>query len=154
VIKSKSKPAMATLKAAEPEIIKPVKVGRPTKYRPEFCDTVVRLGERGDSITQMSVALGINTAQFYRWQEAIPEFRSAVKVALEKSMAWWEDLGRTGCKMGKDFNAVTYIFIMKNRFKEHYNDTKQIDVEHSFLKTWQAISDQRMKRVEHTTQNN
>lgn len=59
---------------------------------------------------------GISVNTFYRLMEDYPDFLKTVKKGKELSYAWWIGAGRTGMNRGKDFNATTYIFMMKNMF--------------------------------------
>lgn len=129
----------------EPKSRRPVaKIGRPTKYRPEFCERVVALGAEGKSKAQMAAALGVSYDAWNEWEKRHPAFRHAIKVAERLSLAWWEDRGQRGVGEGKDFNAVAFIFQMKNRFRADYADrleTKHtLDASQSFLQLFQAIS--------------
>lgn len=105
------------------EADKPIQ-GRPIKYDPSMCDVVLKLAESGASKVEMVVELGIARSTFYKWQEDFPEFGEAVKVATDISQAWWERMGRTAVFGGVDsFNASSYIFTMKNRFRNDYADS-------------------------------
>jgi hypothetical protein len=52
---------------------------------------------------------------------AIP---GAIKRAQHASLAGWERLGQAGVSLGGPFNATAFIFQMKNRFREDYNDNQ------------------------------
>lgn len=106
------------------------KVGRPTKYKPEFCDRVIELGSQGMGKCEIAAELDCAFHTFEAWQEEHPEFLQAVKAALRKSQAWWEARGREATFGAHDgFNATSYIFNMKNRFKEDWRD--KVEQEHS-----------------------
>jgi hypothetical protein len=110
--------------------VAPRKVGRPSKYDPSFCDAVIASGAEGKTLAEMANDLGINRATLKDWQEAHPEFSSAVKTGLDKAQAWWEGNGRLatfGAMPG--YNATSYIFQMKNRFKDDWRD--KVETEHS-----------------------
>ena len=100
------------------------KVGRPTKYNPEMCDIVIECGKQGMGKCEMAVELDIAYDTFDRWQNENAEFSDAVKAAMRHCQAWWERQGRAATFGGVDgFNATSYIFNMKNRFGEDWNDT-------------------------------
>lgn len=104
--------------------------GRPSKYDPAFCEVVLATGAEGKTLAGMADALDIDRGTLNEWREAHPEFSRAVKRALEKAQAWWEEQGRVstfGATEG--FNATSYIFQMKNRFRDEWNDTTK--TEHS-----------------------
>lgn len=104
--------------------------GRPTKYDPAMCETVIECGEQGMGKLEMCKELGIDYSTFEAYQEKHTEFSRAVKRALQLSQAWWEGKGREATFGGVDgFNATSYIFNMKNRFREDWRDKH--DIEHS-----------------------
>lgn len=104
--------------------------GRPTKYDPSMCDDVIAYGKQGMGKCEMASNLGITYNSFETYQEQHAEFLQAVKEALRHSQAWWESQGRIATFGGCDgFNATSYIFQMKNRFKEDWRDKQE--TEHS-----------------------
>jgi transposase len=98
-------------------------VGRPTKYDPAICDRVVELGREGFTLAEMAAELDIDRSTLSDWCEKHDEFSRAVKSGLDRAQAWWEKQGRIATFGGCDgFNATSYIFQMKNRFKEDWRD--------------------------------
>jgi transposase len=95
------------------------KVGRPTKYKPEYCDTVIEIMAQGASKAECCVKLGVTPQTFLNWIAANPEFLESVKLGSLMSKAWWEEKGRNATfGLTEGFNATSYIFNMKNRFRE------------------------------------
>lgn len=101
--------------------------GRPSKFHDGMCEIVIDLGKQGAGRAEMACELGISRETWTDWLN--PEsprykvgFSDAVKVALEFSQAWWEKQGRLKTFDDKDFNATSYIFQMKNRFKDDWAD--------------------------------
>lgn len=104
--------------------------GRPTKYKPEFCDMVIEMGKTGASKAEMALDLDIAWSTFQLWQEVHEEFSAAVKEAERLSQGWWEKNGRIATFGGvSGFNPTSYIFNMKNRFKHEWRD--KFEQEHS-----------------------
>lgn len=101
--------------------------GRPTKYREEMCERVVEYGKQGMSLCEMCSNLGIWHDTFDRWRNDKPKFSAAVKEALRESQAWWERKGREATMGGVEgFNATSYIFQMKNRFRKDWRDKHEV----------------------------
>lgn len=103
--------------------------GRPTKYDPSYCEKVIEMGKYGASKHEMALDLDINFSTFLLWQETHEEFSKAVREATGFAQAWWEKNGRTatfGSTPG--FNATSFIFNMKNRFKEDWRDRVEQDI--------------------------
>jgi len=104
--------------------------GRPSKYKPEFCKTVIDCGTEGKTLAAMAEACGVNRETLNDWIVAHPAFSDAVKRGLQKAQVWWEDQGRIATFGGcEGFNATSFIFNMKNRFKEDWRD--KVETEHS-----------------------
>lgn len=104
-------------------------MARPSKYDPAFCEAVLEFGKEGMGRAEIAAELEINRETLNEWCKAHPEFSDAIKSALDLSQAWWERKGREGA-VGKvdGFNATGYIFQMKNRFREDWNDTVKQEV--------------------------
>lgn len=107
------------------------KVGRPTKYDPKFCDRVIEMGKYGASKAEMALTLDVALSSFKLWEQQHEEFSAAVKKATELSQGWWERVGRQAT-IGEveGFNATSFIFNMKNRFKEDWRDKVETDNKH------------------------
>tara|TARA_R100001086_G_scaffold180400_5_gene100191 strand:- start:14542 stop:14919 length:378 start_codon:yes stop_codon:yes gene_type:complete len=114
--------------------------GRPTKYKPEFCDKVIEMGREGASKAEMALELDIAMSTFDVWQNDREDFSEAVKRATALSQGWWEKNGRLATFGGVDgFNATSYIFQMKNRFSDDWRDKRE--TEHSGNMTLGAALD-------------
>ena len=102
--------------------------GRPTSYRPQMCDRIKELAREGAGFAEMAADIGISLETWRDWQDKEsprynPIFSEAVKEARGLSLAWWEKQGRVSTfAAGPNFNATSYIFQMKNRFREEWSD--------------------------------
>ena len=96
--------------------------GRPSKYDPAFCERVIELGRGGASKAEMCLELDIHHTTLEAWQQRHPEFSEAVKRALWFAQGWWEREGRVNTFGSDKFHATSYIFQMKNRFRDDWND--------------------------------
>lgn len=97
--------------------------GRPSKYKPAFCQKVIEAGREGKTLAGMSATLGVDRSTLNEWREKHPEFSRAVKAGLDLAQDWWEEKGASATFGGIDgFNATAWIFNMKNRFKEDWAD--------------------------------
>jgi hypothetical protein len=102
-------------------------VGRPTSYHPSFCERAIRLGENGNSLTQIAVKLGIDKVTLLSWAELHPEFSTALKVAQDAAKAWWEDMGMIGL-VSEKFNAGVWSKSMSARFRDEYVERRQTEI--------------------------
>ena len=113
---------MATPKKKPEDLLKR---GRPSGYRPEFCELVLELGKQGKSFTQMAVATGYTKASLYGWRDQYPEFATALARAVELSQQWWEEKAQAGLG-DRNFNAALWMKIAASRFREDYADRKEV----------------------------
>lgn len=99
------------------------KIGRPIEYREEMCDRVIEVGMEGGSLMEMCFTVCRSYQTFQRWRQNYPEFKEAVKTAQNLSQVWWEKQGKLATFGGVEgFSAVSYIFQMKNRFRDDWRD--------------------------------
>lgn len=76
----------------------------------------------------MALELEVDISTFNLWREKHEAFSAAVKKAVGFSQGWWEKQGRLSAVGQVDnFNATSYIFNMKNRFKEDWRDKHEVD---------------------------
>ena len=113
---------MPTVKK-KPEIKRPV--GRPSLYKPEYCDMVVELGKEGHSLTATAAILGFPKATLQGWGQAHEDFAAALTRAQELSQLWWEEQGRRGLYADK-FQAAVWKASMAARFREDYTERKEV----------------------------
>lgn len=100
--------------------------GRPTDYRPEYCEFVVELGKQGYSVVEMAAEIGVhrNTLETL-WPAANPEFMEALTHARECSQAWWERQGRVNLVMTPGmgtFQASAWSRSMSARFPRDWRE--------------------------------
>jgi hypothetical protein len=99
--------------------------GRPSLYRPEYCERVLEFGREGMSVVEMAAEIGVSrNALEERWPEAHEEFREAFARARELSQAWWERQGRVGLTAER-FNAQVYSRSMAARFPKDWRESKE-----------------------------
>lgn len=106
----------------------PTPRGRPSIYDPAMCDRVVECGREGMGVAEMAAEIGIARETFNVWRKDRPDFSDAVKEAVALSQAWWEKQGRMATFGAIDgFNATSYIFQMKNRFRDDWRDKHEME---------------------------
>ena len=105
--------------------------GRPTDYRPEYCDAVIEYGARGKSLAWMAAELDISRDTLSEWRNVHPEFSAAITRAVLKSQAWWEDFGQTNTLLAPGagtFNSAVWIKNVASRFKHDWRDDKSVEL--------------------------
>jgi hypothetical protein len=105
-------------------------IGRPTDYRPEYCEKVIELLKQGMSIEEIGLELDCGYRTVYDWMEKHPDFAQAIKKGREFSHAWWLKEGRLALRDTK-FSYTGWYMNMKNRFgwtdKQENSTTLSVD---------------------------
>lgn len=100
--------------------------GRPTKYKPEYCQTAIDYMSEGYSVTAFAGHIGVARSTVFKWAEENPAFSDALKTAQAMAAMWWEDTLRTVAKTGEG-NASAAIFGVKNRSNEDWKDKQGLE---------------------------
>ena len=100
--------------------------GRPTEYKQEYCQQLIDHMADGFSFESFAGLIGVSKQTIYNWLEQFLEFVDAKKTGFEASRLTWEKIGKDIAKNGEG-NATAFIFNMKNRFREDWNDKQQIE---------------------------
>ena len=105
--------------------------GRPSDYRPEYCEQGIEFGKLGLSVAQMASRLDTSKQTLLRWVEANHEFRDAMEVARSHSQAWWEEMGQANLIMPKDsgsFQGSVWSRSMAARFPDDWRENKGVEL--------------------------
>ena len=73
-----------------------LKVGRPSLYKPEYCETVIELGREGKSLVQMASHFDVSRPTISEWAAEHPEFSKALERAKVHAQNWWENQAQAG----------------------------------------------------------
>jgi RPA family protein len=105
--------------------------GRPTDYKPEYCQVLIDLMSEGASITEVAAEIGVNKSTIYEWVKNFEDFSDAKKIGEQLSEAWWEKAGRKNLAT-KEFNATLWYMNMKNRhgWKDKVENTGSMTITH------------------------
>lgn len=107
------------------------KVGRPSKYKPEFCEMLIEHMGQGYSFESFAGIIEVNQDTLHEWTKTHDCFSEAKKIAFAKCQNFWESLGikhiinksdsefcgDSGSSKSRSLNAAVWVFNMKNRFK-------------------------------------
>ena len=103
--------------------------GRPTDYKPEYCDQVIEMGNIGMSVVEMAATLGIvKSTMTDLWPVAHPEFKVALTQARECAQSWWETMGRVNLIMPQGsgtFQAAVWSRSMAARFPADWREKSE-----------------------------
>lgn len=131
------------------------KGGRPTLYKPEYCEMIIEFMGRGFSKEAFAGHLKISKNTLYEWIKSNAEFQDAAQIAEERCRVFWEEAAIsqfTGELTQRDrelykkhiedypdpdyrpplhpknFTAHTWKFNMMNRFPSEWRDRKDLSL--------------------------
>lgn len=120
-----------------------LKMGAPTKYKPEFCELAIEYLSQGYSLYAVASECDVSIDTIYEWKSVHPDFSEAIKRGQAKSAIWWEQRARDFAETGVG-NATAIIFGLKNRAKRQWQD--KIETEHSGEVTIKKLTFREMAR--------
>ena len=93
--------------------------GRPTLYKPEYCDMLISHMEKGFSFRSFAGVIRVDFDTLYEWDRTHRDFSDAKKIGHGLQLVYDEnmldDLSRGN--HGKSASSATHIFKMKNCHK-------------------------------------
>lgn len=101
--------------------------GRPSKYDPEYCETVVALGSQGKSKVEIAFEIGVIAETLDNWAKAHPEFFEALTRAKQAEQVWWERKGRDNIE-SQVFQASMWSRSMAARFPKDWREKSEVDM--------------------------
>lgn len=116
--------------------------GRPTDYRPEYCDLVIETMAEGLSLTAFAGRIRVARETVYAWIEAHREFSDAVSRARPTRDLWWE-LKLQRSRKGAETTAS--MFALKNCAPDEWRDLKHTETLH--LHAIRQLSDAELNRI-------
>lgn len=98
--------------------------GRPSSYKPEYCEAVIEAGRRGKSVAWMASQLDVNKDTIYEWAKVHADFSDALARARAHAQAWWEDKGQAGMET-PGFGASVWSRSMAARFPDDWREKNE-----------------------------
>jgi transposase len=123
-------------------------LGRPTLYRPEYCNRLIDHMSQGLSFITFAATIDVNTDTLYEWERNFHAFSEAKKAAFNKCQLFWENIGIEGIwnePNGKTLNTGNYVFQMKNRFK--WNDRVEVNAVIAPKRELAEVSDDELDKL-------
>src|SRR5215471_7164651 len=93
--------------------------GRPSTYRPEYCQAVVEFMAKGKSLSAFAGSIRRSRVQVYEWISLYPDFAEAVEVGRAARLVPWEDKLLSSEKSGE---VAATIFALKNSDPEEWRE--------------------------------
>jgi hypothetical protein len=111
-----------------PAHLRPEGAGRPTEYRPEYCDLVIEKMGEGLSLTAFSGLICVARDTVYQWIKAHREFSDAVSRARSCRVLYLE---RKLLVSRKGAETAAAVFALKNADPVEWRDVKHTEHKHS-----------------------
>lgn len=89
--------------------------GRPSSYKPEYCQALIDHMSQGLSFDTFGATIGVSRDVIYKWCNVHEEFFQAKKIAMDKCQLWWEQEGIRSLGF-KFYQSAIWIMNMKARF--------------------------------------
>lgn len=102
-------------------------VGRPSKYKPEYCEKIMDIAKTGAGMVEWALACDVDRVTLYDWAEKHEDFSTALTRAKMLEQAWWETTGRDNLNADR-FNALVWKTTMQARFRDDYTERKVTEV--------------------------
>lgn len=101
-------------------------IGRPTKYKKEYCQMLEDYLAEGFGMESFASKINVNQDTLYEWCKKFPEFSESQKRGFSRGYERFEKIGQSGM-VGKlpGFNVTAWIFWMKNRYG--WRDRQEVD---------------------------
>ena len=106
-------------------------MGRPTKFKPEYCKKVIELGKLGKSFEQMAAQMDVGYRTLCRWRETHEDFCHALDEAQALAQNWWEEQAQAYMVENKEsdkLNASLWSRSMAARFPKKYRESTKTEI--------------------------
>lgn len=106
-------------------------MGRPTKFKEEYCDRLVDHMAEGFSFESFAGKVLVSRQTIYSWLEKSSNFLDSKRRGEMACLYFWENASIKGMFNTQDtkLNVGNWVFNMKNRF--NWKDSHQIDLDNN-----------------------
>ncbi len=103
-------------------------MGRPSKYKPEYCEMLIKHMETGLSFESFAGVVSVCRDSLYEWEKVYEEFSYAKKIGFQKNLLTWEKIMLSHAIGKNKGNVAVAFFQVKNRFPDLYKERQDISV--------------------------
>lgn len=122
--------------------------GRPTDYKPEYCEDIINYLSDGKHIIQYAAKIGVAKSTIYEWANNYPEFSDALKKAQAKSTAQWLENARLKAFSGEHKGSdAMLIWMLKKKDKEEFGDKDVDDKKSDSVSILGAVSSETLRMI-------
>ena len=118
-------------------------MGRPTEYRPEYCERVIEFMSQGYSLTAFAGSIRVARDTVYEWIKAHRDFSDAVSRARPARVTALE---AKLLRSRKGAETTAAIFALRNAAPDEWQDIKRTDHIHS-LKPVETLTDAQLYAI-------
>jgi len=104
------------------------RTGRPSEYRPEYCQMVIEDMRAGYSVTAFAGKIGVARDTIYEWIKCHPDFSDAVNRADPGRQRAWE---RKLIHAEKGGEVASAIFGLKNVAPQDWKEVREVKHDHT-----------------------
>lgn len=98
-------------------------MSRPTKYDEKYCEMLIEHMAEGYSFESFGGIIEVDETTLYEWAKNHEKFSLSKSIGTQKSMIWWEQMGRKGMMNEIPFfNDRIWRLNMINRFRSKWSD--------------------------------
>lgn len=90
--------------------------GRPTKYKPEYCQSIVEWMAEGKLVYDWAKEIGIHICSVYEWKEKHPAFSEALKKG-EKYKKYVAEKFVHDAVYNPNINNVAFVMMCRNYYR-------------------------------------
>jgi hypothetical protein len=110
---------MATPPTGEP-------LGRPSNYRPEYCDLIIAEMAKGYSLGACAATIGCARSTINEWVSRYPDFSEAVKLGLSHRQKQWETAAMQSAFTGGAGNVGMITMGLRNAGREDWSEPEHV----------------------------
>lgn len=108
------------------------KVGRPSKYKKEYCQKIIESGKRGETLVHFACDIGVSKDTINEWATKHEDFSDALKLCKQHNEKYWLNLAASraeGKHQGSD-TIIRYMLSASHGYRESsdVNQTISADV--------------------------
>jgi len=106
-------------------------VGRPSKYKPEYCKQVIEWGKQGFSREHIACELDVSWSTLMGWVDSYPDFQVAIEKAKMHEMMYFERIGlqyMVERPQGDKLNSSIWSRSLAARFPQKYRENSKVEV--------------------------
>lgn len=92
------------------------KTGRPPKYKPEYCEQIIKLGREGTQTTGLAVSLGVTKTCLQQWCVDYAEFSVAFQKARAECEQYYLNLAKNRAPVSD--NMLKFLLTACHGYRE------------------------------------